>query len=518
MAKNALTFFFFVLGATLVFVRVPGLNELLLLLDAILLGFLLFDLNVPKRVAGISGPPRLRFLFSIYGAIFMIAFSAGAVGYLIAITILLVTVLVLPHLLWQNVDWTASYGRVQKTFTRLQKTEAKKDLQLEEKNVRLLRTKTLRKIDFLKILSLTVHLLKVWVIVMLLSGFVSALGYNYFMELGLLVLFVLWASLAFWNLIVKRRFKSLWKKKEKVEENTWTLLAQQFLSPRGILYLSFFVPAVLMSIVAIFVTASFSVQLILSTFRVSMQWYIIALSYMVVSTILFCILVSFTYPFYVILKLFAANANRKSRGGYKKEIYILPSPLLCLSASLVFAIMFNLPENVLNLCLFGFVSFGIMYFIGAVAVLAIVWTRAVVLRRKGARQELSAKLENQLAVAVSITTLSFYRFLGIDFILGFCIFFALLLYLSEVFITIEQEKNHKSRFTIETFAIFSIVAAYSYFFMPEFTWIAPMCASACCLVLIGWMPDRFSTFIISHLLMIEEIKVTSSCDHESEEE
>ena len=506
LAKNVLTLCFFILGAVLVLLELPGLGQVLLLLDATLLAFLLFDLNLPKQIMGINTVPKLRLILAAYGAIFFITFPAGAIGYIITIAILAVSLLAIPQLLWNSVDWTANTGRVQQTYEKLFRMERKKDARLEEGKVRIFHRMTLMKTDFLKILAFTFHLLEVLLAAIVLSWFIIALGYTYIMELSLLALFILWTSIRFWNLVIKHRFGSLWKRQEEMAEHTWMLLVKQVFTARGILYLSFFLPAILLAMAVVILTGQFSVAVIQNTFKIPVPWYYVAMSYAIIAVVFMSLLVNLTYPFYIIVKLFMANVSRKKRGGYRRATYLIASPSLCLLVSMVFVVLLTLPSDLIGLSLFQVIPVGTFLFIVATIFFLIVWTRVIILRRRGVKQRMSKKLEKQLALGMVIITLPIYRFLEIDVVLAFYIIFSLLLYLSEVFAFVKQEMRHKGRFTIETLAIFLLVAVYAYFFMLESTWLIALCASVCCLVLITWIPESLSDLVISRLLMVEEIK------------
>jgi len=77
LVKNALILCFFILGAMLIFIEIPGLHGVVLLLDAIILAFLIFDLDAPKRIGGMGTIPVLRIFLAGLGGIVLLLYPTG---------------------------------------------------------------------------------------------------------------------------------------------------------------------------------------------------------------------------------------------------------------------------------------------------------------------------------------------------------------------------------------------------------------------------------------------------------
>jgi len=506
LLENVITITFFVLGAIFVFIDIPHSRDVLLLLETVLVGLLIFDLDLARGIAGTEGIIELRIFLSFFGAtVSLLVWHEAIIGILIVVPIVIGSLLILSLVFWSRIDWEKN-GRLQHTYRHLMRTETKKGSDLKNSRIRLLRKTTMPKIDFLKILSFMVHLLELEIIALLLSALVSIIGFNYFAELALLVLFFLWTAASFWNLFLKHKFRSLWLKQDKLEETTWMLLAKQFLNTRGILYVCLFIPSILVSMVSIIVSFGLLFSLFVNTFRISLSIVILVFAYLAIIAIAFNLLINSIYISYIMVRLFSANANRKKRGGYRREIRLLPSPRLCLIASLSFFLLLNLPIDILDIPFSDSISLFMVLIILVFSFSTIVWARCIILHIKKIRATMTTNMENHLALGVAVSVLPFYRFMGISAIIALGLFFALLLIVSEMLSIVKEPRlTKKPRAIVEATVVFSLISLYLYFLEPTLRWAIPLCILAILLVLILALPDRFGEIFFKHILLIEEI-------------
>lgn len=522
LLKNLVTFCFFIFGAILIVLEIPGLHELVLFLDALILAFLIFDIDVPRRVGGMGRVLAFRIFLSGLGAAVLLLSSTGIAGGTVIVAVVLATVLTFPSAFWKNIEWETASGRVQHTYKQLLSEEARKDPKLEDKKILLFRKTEIAAIDFLKVLALIVHTIEACFVTVLVSLIIAAISYNFFMELGLFALFGLWTLWSSWNVLLRRKFSLFLLKREKLEEETWRLSISKFLNPRGILYLYLFVPSIVVSIIMIILCAGFLFFLVVYVIEHSTDLLVLIIPSVANLIFIFNLSINLIYPVYIATKLIVARAYRSKHKGYKKDVHLLPSPRLCLLASLFFSAILHLPTEVLDIPLletslldtpfFGSNSLGFLLATLTTCFSTVIWLRSLLLMRGKVKEKMNRKLENQLAFGVILVLSPFFKILSLEFILGFALVFAMLVFLGDLLSAVGGSEQQKREVLIEGLMISFLIPIYLYFFKQELMWLTYLCILLGFVAVIGLLPDKIARLVIRNIFMIREVDSTKSAN------
>jgi len=509
LIELALISSYLVLGTVFIVIDFPLRNQLLLPLSAILLGILIYDLDVPKRIAGIGRNRQLRIFAAILGAIIPFLIQAGFVGKVAVIFCFVLGIISLPVLSWRKIDWNGE-SRIQQYFERLREKELKTNLELYKTKVVVFGWKKVCAVDYLKILTLMSLTTRGVFLIFILSFLILILGSKFVMEASLFALLTIWVLINSPKYLRERKWKKLRGKMEKLEENVWLSAIKQFSTLRGAYYFAFLIPSALFAIAGTYVGITVYPLLIAVPLRVPMSNVDLILRWIVALGILWVWVFAAIYPFYVTVKLFQRVATGK-------RVRLLKFPLFCLLLSTVFSFVLQFSSNVRNIMFLDIVSSDVLIMIITTIILLVVWVQVIWMWIHRRYTKMSPALERNLALIMTIFSLPLYGFFGAVLILAFflgtlgiVIVFRLISFQSA-----SQEAEFKT--LVASIAYFTGISFFIFFVTPEDIWLVALATTAVLVALILLSPKRYQSKIMRFLFRTYEIKEDNKSPRRAQE-
>jgi len=483
LVEIALTSVYLVLGTIFIAVDFPLRNELLLPISATLLGILVYDLDVPKRIIGIGRNTTFRIYGSIFGAMIPFFIKANLIGLIVIILCFVLGPVLFTIPNWKEIDWSEE-DRVQQVFKKALQQELRTNPGFAKTDLIILRCKRVSAVDFLKILVLMGLTLQGLALVFIVSFLTSMIGNSFVMEASLFLLLAIWIIINSSRILLKRRWKRLWDKMERKEEDIWRFTLQQFSTLKGALYLIFFIPSSLFAIVGTYLAITVYPLIIAAPLLLPVSNIELILHWIASITLLWVWFIAAIYPFYVTVKLYQAIVT-------KKRVRLLKFPLLCIILSLVFSLLIQFSSYVPDINFFNLVTLEVLALITVTLILFAVWVGVIWMWMHGRYTKMNLRLERNLVVVMTVFSLPFYRFF--DVVLLPLLFLGILgIVLMIRIVSFPREIDEIESRTLVTIVLYLIlVSFYVFFLFPEFSWLIVLTGLGIFMLLLGLLPEKY---------------------------
>lgn len=482
--KLILLFSYLALGIASLIINFALQDEFLLIINAILLGLFIYDLNLPEKVVGIGKNKSLRMFGAIFGTTIPFLAGVGFIGMIATVLYFMMGIFLFTILNWKKIDWNGQ-NRIQKIFMKSLQKESKEDPELAKTKVVVFGLKKIYAIDYLKILTF----LSLWteglLLIFLLSFFILTIGKDFVIEASLFALLTMWIIVTSFKLLLKKKWARFWDRRDQFEEKIWLSTVRQFSTLRKVYYFTFFIPSLLTAIAGSYITVVVYPQLIAAPLLVAVSDIETILRWLVSLAILWVWILATIYPFYITVKLFQIARTKKS-------VHLLFSPCLCLSLSIAFSFTLLFSFYISSIRLFNLITLDALIMAITTLALLVVWVRVIWMRIKRRYTSMTPRLERNLAIGMTVFSLPLYcQILDVVLVPAFII---TILMLAIVFRLISLPlASHKAelKILISSVVLLAMISVYVLFFIPELNWVAILGVIGVLVLMIRLSPRRY---------------------------
>jgi len=474
------------------------------LLPLFLLGsfLVLYDLDLPQEIIGEENR-KLNILCSSTSVFFQLGRSGIVKEYdivyesfiAIYIACLIVILLLIVATCWRKFNWRS--GKLGKIYESSLNRELEEDADLLKKKAIIWGTIELPASEYVKALTLLSLAIEALLLSIVLSFFVTALGWDYSMELAMLILLLIWAS-NFLKDFFFFKWKQISTKKEVAERKFLGFIVSQLSNISGIYYLSLLIPVAAMALFSFAIIFLGLLFIIPELWKLQQQGIFWVLRGTFIWSSAIVMVIYMVYPLYLLVKLFQSNYPKIS--GKIQETSPLPYSSLLLSI-IVEVIAFS------QLSLLGKNDLGIYVFF------AVLWVNLVLFlwwRHKKRSFQLTRK--NKVMLSIEIGIYGYYPCI----VLAPVMIPGMLLSLSLIGTVVKmlkissgqsQSRNEKR---VYSFAVVLLVAFELFLWLVSFYMEVPYLEMSMlllmlliCIMVILLLPKEYSKLLVRKLLRVQ---------------
>jgi len=499
----------FLLVGVFIAVGVSWAKEYLLLISAISLALIIYDLDLSKRTIGQENM-RLNLSIALVGSLMQALTSITNFGIILPLIITVLYAIVYPLILsmflWNKLDWNSE--NLKYAYNKALKKEMKADPKLMMKKVIIWKRKKLTTLDYIKVLVLFSLILEAFFIAVIISFLVVILGHLYVLEYSMFALFILWGFSTSVG-VLPPKWRNIFRRSEMQERKMWTLISLSFLTLRGMYYLALFIASMFFACLGVFLLGLFffgGIYGVLTSFQGSLPSAALLTQAILVWFSALALITYFVFPIYLVAKLYEALVLKLQKG--KKEQYsqvkLLPLPSLCLLFSIILAYIIGF-----SIYVYDIIS-TLLYAMMAMA--WIIWLSVFWLRHRGYHSTINRKTENVLALGLGIYSVPFYSFIKEIFVLV-PLLLGTIFFLFRWLSSLEGKLSEKEEKKMVYFGLcfFGIIAIY-FLIHVEFRLFAFFPILEIFLLLVLTLPKTYREKIIEKIMeklfYIQEVEVS----------